>query len=134
MTRLLLDTHAFLWAQTNPKRLGAARKLIENGENDVMLSSISSWEIAIKWSLGKLPLPSPPALYVPDRMQSSATSALAFTHAHALRLGELPKHHHDPFDRALIAQAQSEGIALVTADAAIREYDLELVWIGPPGS
>ena len=128
--RLLLDTHVFLWMQTDPKRLGAAEHIIEDDRNELLLSPASSWEISIKWVLGKLPLPEPPERYVPNRMRVSGVNSLAITHQHALRVGALPNHHNDPFDRLLISQSLVEGIALVTADEALRAYDLDLVWIG----
>lgn len=115
--------------QTTPGRLGAAREVIADATTEILLSSVSSWEIAMKWALGKLDLPQEPALYVPERMQRSAAGGLAFTHTHALAAGQLPLHHRDPFDRALVAQAQSEKLTLVTADQAIRDYDVDLLWI-----
>lgn len=130
MTQLLLDTNAFLWLLTTPERLGAARQLIEDERTELFLSAASSWEIAIKWQLGKLPLPDDPASYVPARMQTSAVNGLAISHAHSLHVSELPKLHRDPFDRLLVAQAQIERMTLVTSDDAIRAYDVELMWIG----
>jgi PIN domain nuclease of toxin-antitoxin system len=130
MTTILLDTHIFLWMQRSPARLKSARDLIEDEQTTVLLSAVSSWEIAIKWRLGKLPLPEPPDRYVPDRMQRSAIQALPVRHSHALAVAELPSHHADPFDRLLIAQALLEGIPLATADPAFRAYDTELLWLG----
>ena len=130
MTVLLLDTHVFLWMQTEPERLGPARSLPEDDRTELMLSSASSWEIAIKWVLGKLPLPIPPDRYVPDRMQTTAVSALNIGHRHALAVAGLRQHHTDPFDRLLIAQATVEKITFVTADPAIRPYGIDLLWIG----
>ena len=92
-----------------------------------MLSAASSWEIAIKYALGKLPLPAPPPEYVPSRMQASGTGALPITHAHALHVASLPTHHRDPFDRLLVAQAQVESLPLLTADPQLGRYDIELL-------
>ena len=130
MTTVLLDTQVFLWMQRSPDRLAPARELIEDENTRVLLSAASSWEIAIKWAIGKLPLPEPPDRYVPDRMLRSAIEGLPVLHTHALAVAELPGHHGDPFDRLLIAQALSEGLPLVTADPAMRVYDAELIWIG----
>jgi len=130
VTQFLLDTHAFLWLQTTPERLGAARELVEDEQSTLFLSAASSWEIAIKWELGKLPLPEAPTTYVPARMRTSAVDGLAVAHAHSLRVSELPRLHRDPFDRLLVAQAQLERMTLVTGDEAIRAYDVELIWIG----
>jgi len=93
----------------------------------LMLSAATSWEIAIKWAVGRLSLPEPPATYVPSRMQRTSVEPLAVTHSHALQVAMLPRHHRDPFDRLLIAQAQLEGVPLVTVDPAIGVYDLEVV-------
>jgi PIN domain nuclease of toxin-antitoxin system len=131
VTALLLDTHVFLWMQSDPERLGSGRSLIEDDRTELFLSAASSWEIAMKWALGKLALPEPPDRYVPDRMQRSATAGLAVSHHHALAVARLPPHHGDPFDRLLVAQATSEGLPLVTADPALRPYEAHLVWIGP---
>ncbi|MCP9489264.1 MAG: type II toxin-antitoxin system VapC family toxin [Solirubrobacteraceae bacterium MAG38_C4-C5] len=126
--RLLLDTHVWLWARTEPQRLGeAARELLEDPDTDLYLSAASTWEIAIKYSLGKLPLPTPPAEYVPRRMQTSGVLPLAVEHAHAVHVATLPLHHRDPFDRLLIVQAQVERMRLLTADPAFEAYDVEVV-------
>ena len=95
------------------------------------LSAASAWEIAIKHALGKLPLPEPPAIYVPERMRLSGFEGLAVTHAHALAVADLPPHHRDPFDRILVAQAGVEGLTLVTADAALEPYDVPMVRVSP---
>ncbi|MGI8758509.1 MAG: type II toxin-antitoxin system VapC family toxin [Acidimicrobiales bacterium] len=126
--KLLLDTHVWLWLQHAPERLGDALELVEDPANDLLFSAASSWEIAIKWALGKLVLPEPPASYVPDRVRSSGVVPLAVEHIHALAVGALPSHHRDPFDRLLVGQAVTEGATLVTADPAFRPYDLEVVW------
>jgi PIN domain nuclease of toxin-antitoxin system len=130
MTTILVDTQIFLWMQGSPARLRSARELIEDENTTVLFSAASSWGIAIKWRIGKLPLPEPPHRYIPDRMQRSAIQALPVLHSHALAVAELPGHHDDPFDRLLIAQALLEGIALVTADPALRAYGAELIWVG----
>lgn len=127
--RLLLDTHCWLWMETAPERFSArCRKLLVNPETELLLSAASSWELAIKYALGKLPLPQPPAVYVPSRMQRSGVSALPVQHAHALRVAALPPHHRDPFDRLLIAQAELEKLPLLTVDDAFRPYDVDIVW------
>lgn len=128
MTKALVDTHVWLWMQAMPDRLSAeARALMTDARTELLLSAASAWEIAIKHSLGKLALPDPPSVYVPDRMRRSATTGLPVEHAHALRAGELPHHHRDPFDRILVAQAQSLGVPLITADRALDPYDVEIV-------
>ncbi len=126
--RLLLDTHAWLWLQTTPERLAAALSAVEDPANELLLSAASAWEIAIKWKLGKLPLPEPPVTYLPDRMTSSGVRALAISHAHAVAVSALPPHHADPFDRLLIVQATAEQATLVTADRALEPYDVDVLW------
>jgi PIN domain nuclease of toxin-antitoxin system len=126
--RVLLDTHVWLWLRTRPERVGdAALRLVEDPDTEMHLSAASAWEIAIKYSLGKLPLPDPPAEYVAQRMSTSGVLALAIDHAHAVRVATLPLHHRDPFDRLLIAQAQVERMPLLTADPAFAAYDVEVV-------
>jgi PIN domain nuclease of toxin-antitoxin system len=130
--RYLLDTGVWLWSQTRPERLGkrAIKLLSSVPEGDeLFLSAASAWEISIKFHLGKLPLPEPPALYLPSRMRGLVP--LPITHAHALAAGELPLHHADPFDRLLIAQARLEGMVLLTADRNFRKYDVAVLWCGP---
>lgn len=94
------------------------------------LSSASAWEIAIKYALGKLPLPEDPVVYVPDRMRVSGFRELVIANADALAVARLPPHHRDPFDRLLVAQAQRHGLTLVTADATIERYDVPLMRVG----
>lgn len=126
--RVLLDTHVWLWMQTEPDRLsGDARTVIEDPDAELLLSAASAWEIAIKYRLGKLALPEPPDAYVPDRLRRSGTSALAVQHAHALRTAALPDNHRDPFDRLIIAQAQLLDVAVVTADAVFDAYDVSVI-------
>lgn len=128
--KLLLDTHVWLWLQSAPERLDETLTPVADPANDLLLSAASSWEIAIKWELGKLSLPEPPETYVPDRVASSGVIALPVEHAHALAVARLPRHHRDPFDRLLIVQALAEHAVLVTADRALGRYDAELLWAG----
>lgn len=124
----LLDTHIGLWMLAAPQKLGArVRDLVTDSDNRLVLSVASSWEIAIKYGVGRLALPERPALFVPKFMDATGVRGLPIEHRHALAVAELPMHHRDPFDRILVAQAQLEGMALVTADTAFDAYDLELV-------
>ena len=126
--RLLLDTQCWLWMQAEPDRFSPeARKLLLDPSNELFLSAASSWEIAIKYALGKLPLPEPPSTYVPSRMQSSGVIGLAIEHAHALHVESLPPHHRDPFDRLLVAQAQLEALPIMTADRVLASYSVTVV-------
>lgn len=126
--KILLDTHCWLWMKAAPERFsGEALKLLEDTSNDIYLSAVSAWEIAIKYALGKLPLPMSPREYMLSRMEGSDIKALPITHAHALQVAELPKHHRDPFDRLLIVQANMENLALLSADAKFSDYDVEMI-------
>jgi PIN domain nuclease of toxin-antitoxin system len=128
VTSYLLDTHVWLWLQTTPDRLrDEVVDLLADRANTLLLSAASSWEIAIKYRLGKLPLPESPAEYVPERMRLSGVTALPIEHAHALRVADLPEHHGDPFDRLIIAQSQLLNVAIVTADSQFVAYEVETV-------
>jgi PIN domain nuclease of toxin-antitoxin system len=130
MTTILIDTHIFLWLQTSPERVSPGRDILENENTTVLLSAVSSWEIAVKWSIGKLPLPDSPDRYVPEVMQREDIRPLPVLHSHALAVASLPNHHRDPFDRLLVAQAMTEGLPLMTGDPAMRAYGAELIWVG----
>lgn len=120
--RLLLDTHIFVWMVGEPERLSpAVAAAVVNPDNDVYLSAVSVWEIAIKRALGRLrfPLERLDAL-----LAEMGVEILDLTAAHAIATGDLPRHHDDPFDRALIGQAKVEGLTLVSVDQAMVRYDL----------
>lgn len=127
MKRVLLDTHCWLWLQAEPERF-SPDVLRELGDPSVelLLSAASAWEIAIKYALGKLPLPEPPASYVPSRLARSGTTELFISNSHALHVASLPSHHRDPFDRLLVAQAQLERLVILSADPLLGPYDVEL--------
>lgn len=123
--RLLLDTHVFLlWRADDPQLEAAAREAIAHADL-VAVSAASAWEAAIKARLGRLRLPEPFATGVTD----SGFSELSVRFAHAERAADLPRHHADPFDRMLVAQAQIEGLTLVTHDRSIWRYDVPVLRI-----
>jgi PIN domain nuclease of toxin-antitoxin system len=125
---ILLDTQCWLWWLVSPERLSPeALARLADAENTLLLSAASSWEIAIKHSLGKLPLPEPLEAFVSSRMARDGIAALPVQHVHALRVATLPLHHRDPFDRLLIAQAQVEGIPIMTADPVFHRYAVEVI-------
>jgi PIN domain nuclease of toxin-antitoxin system len=127
--KFLLDTHVWLWMRTEPERI--ARRVAEmllDPDTELYLSAASSWEIAIKYALAKLPLPSPPTDYVPSRLAEDGILPLPITHSHALEVSTLPHHHTDPFDRLLIAQARAERLPLLTADRRFEPYELPIHW------
>jgi PIN domain nuclease of toxin-antitoxin system len=102
--KYLLDTAVWLWSLAEPERLNSqVCQLIAEGREELYLSAASSWEIGIKWAIGKLPLRERPARYVPKCLAAQDIRALPISHAHALAVASLPPHHRDPFDRLLIA-------------------------------
>jgi PIN domain nuclease of toxin-antitoxin system len=124
--RLLLDTHALIWALEAPRRIPAwLRAAVEDPGNEVFASAASAWEIAIKQSLGKLPLPRADFL---ETLHRSGLVELPITARHAEGTRSLPLLHRDPFDRMLVAQAQIEGLAVVSRDPAIRQYQVTVLW------
>ncbi|CAA9558904.1 MAG: hypothetical protein AVDCRST_MAG86-441 [uncultured Truepera sp.] len=127
--RLLLDTHAFLWWCADDPRLSRrAVQAVSDGSREVLLSAVSGWEVAIKARLGKLPLNDVPTTFMARMLERHAFGVLPVTMRHALGDYGLPAHHSDPFDRLLVAQAQLEGLTLVTDDAFIRRYEVETLW------
>ena len=126
--KFLIDTHCWLWLQTDRRRFSDDfLEIIAERASRRYLSAASAWEIAIKYAIGKLPLPEPPAIHVPERLRLNRVHGLAITSAHALAVAALPPHHRDPFDRILVAQAQTEGLTLVTADSALERYDVPII-------
>ena len=129
--KYLLDTSVFLWALGAEHKLNQkARDLISSSESELYLSAASSWEIAIKFSLGALTLPGSPEQFVPNAIALLAIRILDITSSHSLAAGKLPPHHRDPFDRMLIAQARLEDMVLLTADRAILKYDVRSLYCG----
>jgi PIN domain nuclease of toxin-antitoxin system len=126
--RILLDTNAWLWTVSAPERLSPqARALVEGREHELYLSAASAWEIAIKYSQGKLRMPEPPLKYVPSRLEQLGVLPLPIDQAHALQVSTLPMHHRDPFDRILIAQAQLEDLPILTSDPVFAAYDVRTI-------
>ena len=121
MKRLLLDTHAFLWWLSDDAQLGEeTRRAISNPRNQVYISAASTWEISIKKTIGKLSAPDDMDAIVEDE----GFDKLPITLFHGEQAGLLPEHHKDPFDRMLIAQAQAEGLIIVTNDEKIARYNI----------
>ena len=126
--RVLADTQCWLWMHLAPERLRhEVRQLLASGSTELYLSAASIWEMAIKHGIGKLRLPLPLTDYVLSRLERSTTLVLPVDHHHALRVAGLPPHHRDPFDRILVAQAQVERLAIVTADPQLAAYDVDLI-------
>ncbi|MFZ1889502.1 MAG: type II toxin-antitoxin system VapC family toxin [Candidatus Binataceae bacterium] len=127
--RALLDTHTFLWWIVDDGRLSRrASAIIADRTNEIYFSAISGWEIAEKARRAKLSLPSDPESFVAEQVVSNAFEVLPLELTHALHVFSLPAHHKDPFDRMLIAQAQIEELALLSADHEIARYAVEVIW------
>ncbi len=123
MQRFLLDTHALLWWLNDSPQLGPrCKEIIGNERNQIFVSAATTWEISIKIALGKLIAPEDMDSIVEDE----GFSKLPISLYHGQLAGSLPAHHRDPFDRMLIAQAQAEGLILITADENIPLYNLRL--------
>ncbi len=127
---VLLDTHVVLWwasadgAHISPR----AREVIGDGTTTAMVGAGSLYEIAIKARIGRLELPAEPEVYVPQVLRRHNFGVLPLGEAHSLRAGALPLIHRDPWDRLLIAQAQLETAPIITADPAIGQYDVDVIW------
>jgi PIN domain nuclease of toxin-antitoxin system len=125
LSPLLLDTHALLWSVGDTERLSStARDVLSAGVVPAYVSAASVWEIAIKRASGKLKAPDD----LLEQVAAARFSELGVTFKHAVLAGALPLHHSDPFDRMLVAQAQSEKLTLVTSDAKLAAYDVPVLW------
>lgn len=125
----LLDTCTFLWLTDRAENLSpAAREIIEDSSNRIVLSQISTLEIQIKYNRGKLPLGIPPHEFIPQAIQKFSLTYLPLEDEHIYAKAKLPLHHRDPFDRLLIAQALHEGLALLTPDPLISLYPIRVIW------
>lgn len=125
--RLLIDTHIFIWWNGNLNLLAPqTRALCEDRSNTLILSLASVWEMQIKYQLGKLTFNQPLAEIIISQQRANGVEVLPITAQHIYALQDLPSHHKDPFDRLLIAQANIEKIALVTADPVFQQYDVKL--------
>ena len=124
--RLLIDSHAFLWWSEASAALGAAaRSAIADPTSEVLVSVAGLWELTIKQSSGRLSLPAE----LETMLTNQGFSVLPITFLHLLRLGTLPRRHHrDPFDRMMIAQALAEGIPIATSDPVFAAYGVQVVW------
>jgi PIN domain nuclease of toxin-antitoxin system len=127
--RLLLDTHALLWAFSNsPKLSAAAKAAIADESNEKLVSAASAFEIATKHRLGKLPEFEPIATDFPALLDDFELTTLPITIGHAARAGALPHPHGDPFDRLLIAQALAEGLTLVSNEKLFDQFEVRRLW------
>ncbi len=127
--RFLLDTHALLWAfNGDPSLSPSARRLIEDWGNELLVSAASVWEIATKVRLGKLPTGQLVIADLDDCLSRLGAEGLPISLSHAARSGTLPGDHRDPFDRMLIAQAQSENLPIISNDRIFDLYGVQRIW------
>lgn len=123
--KLLLDTHAFIWMAADPERLSArAVAAVRDAGNDVYLSAVSGWEVAIKRARGRLRFPPIDS----EMVTAMRVTELPVALRHAAAVSRLPDHHRDPFDRMLIAQAVADDLVIVTSDRAFGAYDVITWW------
>ncbi len=126
---LLLDTCAFLWIIADAPDLSSrARDLFRDPGNEVYLSSVSTWEIAIKHSLGRLPLPEPPERFIPAQREQHGVAPLPLDEDATFYLPRLPQLHSDPFDRMLVCLAITHGLVILTPDDLIAQYPVRTAW------
>jgi PIN domain nuclease of toxin-antitoxin system len=127
--KILLDAHAFLWWITDdPKLSSRARETISDVDNELFLSAAIGWEITIKVQIGRLKLPEDPKDFIPEQLRINGIKSLPIQMNHVLHVSTLPSHHRDPFDRLLVAQAQLEGMPILSADPQIGKYKVEVIW------
>jgi PIN domain nuclease of toxin-antitoxin system len=127
--KILLDTCTFLWITTDDPALSQrAQELFAAIENEIYLSVVSTWEIAVKHGIGKLPLPALPEQYIPAQRIKHGIDSLPLDEEASLYLGKLPTPHKDPFDRMLICQAIVHDMILLTPDPLITQYPVRTDW------
>jgi PIN domain nuclease of toxin-antitoxin system len=126
--KLLLDSHIFLWAISDPARLSVrAKELIRGADNEVLVSIASAWEIAIKVGIGKFVMPVPLAPYLQRQLVKHRIGVLPIQLSHLAMLENLPLHHRDPFDRLLVAQCLEEDATLITVDSKLQLYSVKIL-------
>lgn len=127
--KFLLDTHTFIWWDSNPKRLSkTALNLLSDSNNYLFLSLVSVWEMQIKIQLGKLQVRADLGTLIAEQLSENNLGLLNVNLSHILTLSQLENHHKDPFDRLLIAQARIEKMTLVSCDSIFQAYDCPIIW------
>ena len=127
--KLLLDTCTFLWLTTDAAELSPqARALFREPEHEVYLSPVAAWEIAVKYALGRLPLPAPPERFVPTQRLHHGIESLPLDEESVLQAHRLPALHRDPFDRMIVCQAIVHGMAILTPDPLVAAYPVRTIW------
>ncbi len=126
--KILLDTHIFLWFINNDPQLSPTAKTLLESDVDLVLSAASLWEISIKVSIGKMTLPKPFEIFIPEQIQQNQIEILPIEINHLTHVSTLPFHHKDPFDRLLISQSFAEGIPIVSVDTMFDQYNVNRRW------
>ncbi len=127
--RILLDTHALLWAAEGDPRLSeAADALISDAGQELLFSAVSAMEISMKHAARRLELPDDAKAWIRTRIVAFGLVELPVTTAHAIEAAQLPQHHRDPWDRLLVAQARIEGVPILTANAMLQRYEVATIW------
>ena len=127
--RVLLDTHALMWAALEPSKLGpAAAAAINDPDNELYFSSASTWEMAIKIKIGKMLIPGGLSLFIADAMKELLLASIAVLPEHTIILESMPLHHADPFDRMLVAQCLYEDMPIVSIDGKLDPYGVKRIW------
>jgi PIN domain nuclease of toxin-antitoxin system len=127
--KVLLDTCTFLWiALDAPELSPRAREVFQEPGNQIFLSSVSAWEIAVKNALGRLPLPAPAESLIPELRRRHGIDSLPLEEEAVLHLGKLPDRHRDPFDRMLVCQGIVHGLVILTPDEEIIRYPVRTAW------
>ncbi|MDP2902131.1 MAG: type II toxin-antitoxin system VapC family toxin [Methylovulum sp.] len=127
--KILLDTYTFLWLTIDAAEVSEKAKLLfQNPENSIYLSSVSVWEIIVKFQLGKLPLPSPPEDFIKQQCDKHFIEHLAPGEKSVFYLSNLPNHHRDPFDKMLVCQALANDLIILTPDKMIIQYPVSTAW------
>lgn len=127
--RILLDTCTFLWLILDSEELTEKVKdLFADSDNEVFLSVVSTWEITVKYAIGRLDLPEEPRFYIPEQRERHRVRSLPLDEPASLQVSTLPKIHSDPFDRMLISQAMIHGLTILSPDDTMKKYPVRIAW------
>lgn len=127
--RVILDTHALIWASLSPSKLGsAASAIINDPNNERYFSSASTWEMAIKIKIGKMIIPGGLSLLITDAIKELLLQPLLISPEHTVIIESMPLHHTDPFDRLLVAQSLYENMPIISIDPKLDAYGVTRIW------
>jgi PIN domain nuclease of toxin-antitoxin system len=127
--KVLLDTCTFLWLTTDAPELSeTAKGVFQDTDNLIYLSSVSIWEMLVKYQLGKLPLPSEPDIFIKQQCEQHFIEYLSLNVEAVFNLSRLTNHHRDPFDKMLVCQAIAYDLTILTSDKLISQYPVATAW------